>query len=71
MVEGTLVRTSATLRRNGHRLRHSFRKEVASLLKARGLSPDMDAARKAGPHVERGFQAFADAWRESEIARRK
>ncbi len=27
------------------------------------------AARKVGPQVERGFEAFARAWRESEIAR--
>jgi hypothetical protein len=45
--------------------------QVASLLNARGIKLDMDAARKAGRHVERGFQAFADAWRESEIARSK
>jgi hypothetical protein len=45
--------------------------QVASLLRARGVSPDMDAISKAGDHVERGFQAFADAWRDSEIAREK
>jgi hypothetical protein len=45
--------------------------QVASRLNARGDKFDMDSARKAGPHVERGFQAFADAWRESEVARAK
>ena len=24
---------------------------------------------KAGPHAERGFKTYADAWRESQIAR--
>jgi hypothetical protein len=42
--------------------------QLASLLQARGIAPDLTAARKAGPHVERGFQAFADAWRNSEVA---
>ena len=45
--------------------------QVASLLQARGVKLDMDAARKAGAHVERGFQAFTEGWRESEIARAK
>jgi hypothetical protein len=49
--------------------------QVASLLRARGIAvadPEvMAAARKAGPHVERGFAAFAEAWRECEIARRQ
>jgi hypothetical protein len=27
-----------------------------------------DLARKAGPHVERAFDAFATAWRESQLA---
>jgi hypothetical protein len=45
--------------------------QAASLLHGSGVALDMDAARKAGPHVERGFQAFAEAWRASEIARGK
>jgi hypothetical protein len=49
--------------------------QVAGLLQARGVSaldaPIIDAARKAGPHVERGFEAFAEAWRECQIARSK
>jgi hypothetical protein len=45
--------------------------QAASLLQARGVALDMDAARKAGEHVERGFQAFAEGWRASEIARQK
>ena len=49
--------------------------QAADLLQARGVSPDdaeiRDAAKKAGPHVERGFRAFVDAWRASQIARRK
>jgi len=30
-----------------------------------------EAARKAGAQVERGFEAYAEAWRESEIARER
>lgn len=45
--------------------------QAASLLQARGIALDMEAARKAGEHVERGFQAFAECWRDSEIARAK
>jgi hypothetical protein len=49
--------------------------QVASLMQARGVAvadPQvMAAARKAGPHVERGFAAFAEAWRECEIARQQ
>ena len=44
-------------------------RQVASLLQSKGVSPIdpnvMDMARKAGPHVERGFQAVALAWREN------
>jgi hypothetical protein len=47
--------------------------QAASLLQARGISPTTaevrEAARKAGPRVERAFQAYAEAWRESQIAR--
>jgi hypothetical protein len=45
--------------------------QAASLLQARGVALDMDPARKAGEQVERGFQAFAEGWRASEIARGK
>jgi hypothetical protein len=47
--------------------------QAAGLLSTRGVSlqdPAVgEAARKAGPHVERGFQAFQAAWRECQIAR--
>jgi hypothetical protein len=47
--------------------------QAAALLRAGGASPsDPDvraAARKAGAQVERGFAAYAEAWRDSEIAR--
>jgi hypothetical protein len=47
--------------------------QAAGLLQAAGVSVSGDeirqAARKAGPQVERGFQAYAEAWRESQIAR--
>ena len=47
--------------------------QVAGLLQARGVAVQdaalREAARKAGPHVERGFAAFAEAWRESQVAR--
>ena len=42
--------------------------QAAGLLQARGVSP-RDAAKNAEPHVERAFLAFAEAWREHEIAR--
>ncbi len=45
--------------------------QVASLLQARGVTPATAEARQAGDHVERGFQVFAEAWRESDIARGK
>jgi hypothetical protein len=48
--------------------------QVASLLQARGVALQdktiRAAVRAAGPHVERGFDAFVEAWRECEIARR-
>jgi hypothetical protein len=47
--------------------------QAAGLLQARGVSvqdPDVrQAARKAGPQVVRGFEAFAEAWRACQIAR--
>jgi hypothetical protein len=47
--------------------------QAAGLLQARGVSVQDAAVRaaaaKAGPAVERGFQAFAEAWRECQIAR--
>ncbi len=47
--------------------------QAAGLLQAQGF-PVQDAeitnaARKAGPQVERGFQAFVEAWRRSQLAR--
>jgi hypothetical protein len=47
--------------------------QAAGLLQARGVPANdpaiREAAAKAGPHVERAFRAFAEAWRESQIAR--
>jgi hypothetical protein len=47
--------------------------QAAGLLQARGVSTTdpaiREAARKAGPQIERGFEAFAQAWRESQVAR--
>lgn len=47
--------------------------QVAGLLRRKGTALHdaeiREAARKAGPQVEAGFQAFAEAWRESQIAR--
>jgi hypothetical protein len=49
--------------------------QAAALLQARGVSVGdravREAARKAGAHVERGFQAYREAWRESQIARQQ
>lgn len=49
--------------------------QAASILQSRGISPIdaeiLNLARKAGPHVTRGFEAFASAWRESQVARRE
>jgi hypothetical protein len=49
--------------------------QAAGLLQAKGVSAaDADvraAARKAGAQVERAFEAFAEAWRESRISRRQ
>jgi hypothetical protein len=47
--------------------------QAAGLLQARGIAVNdpavLDAARKAGAHVERGFRAYLAAWRASQIAR--
>jgi hypothetical protein len=47
--------------------------QAAALLKASGadlLDAEIRAAvKQAGPHVERGFRAFLDAWRVRELAR--
>jgi len=47
--------------------------QAAALLQAGGVSVGSrevrDAARKVGAHVERGFQTYWEAWRESQIAR--
>ncbi len=47
--------------------------QVAGLLQARGISlagaEVREAARQAGPQVERAFQAYREAWRECQIAR--
>jgi hypothetical protein len=49
--------------------------QTAGLLQAKGVSLDDDeiraAAKSAGPQVERGFRAFFEAWRASEIAKSK
>jgi hypothetical protein len=47
--------------------------QVAGILQGRGTSVADDgvrkAAKKAGSHVERGFEAYFEAWRQSQIAR--
>jgi hypothetical protein len=47
--------------------------QAAGLLRARGVSVRdqavRDAARQAGPQVERGFAAYVEAWRECQVAR--
>jgi hypothetical protein len=47
--------------------------QVAGLLKAGGADVNdaelQLAIKQAGPHAERGFRAFRDAWRAHEIAR--
>jgi hypothetical protein len=47
--------------------------QAAGLLRGRGVSVSdpaiREAARRAGPQVGRGFEAFAQAWRESQVAR--
>jgi hypothetical protein len=47
--------------------------QVAALLQARGISVQDPAVRqaagKAGAHVQRGFAAYFEAWRECQIAR--
>jgi hypothetical protein len=47
--------------------------QAASMLQQSGISPRdpmiRSAAANAGPRVDRAFRAFADAWRESELAR--
>jgi hypothetical protein len=47
--------------------------QTAGLLRASGIAVTGDevraAARAAGEHVGRGFDAFAESWRESRIAR--
>ena len=47
--------------------------QAAGLLHKAGVAvggPEMRAAaRAAGPQVERGFEAFAESWRESQLAR--
>jgi hypothetical protein len=47
--------------------------QAAGLLHAQGVAAQepesLAAAKKAGPQVERGFQAYFEAWRQSEVAR--
>jgi hypothetical protein len=49
--------------------------QAAGLLVARGDAvaeeSALTAAAKAGPHVASGFRTFLEAWRESQIARRR
>ncbi len=49
--------------------------QAAALLRARGVTQDDPAVavavKKAGPQVERGFQAFREAWRDSQVARQR
>ena len=47
--------------------------QVAALLHPQAVAVQdaavLAVAKKAGPHVERGFQAYFDAWRQCQIAR--
>ena len=47
--------------------------QAAALLRTKGVAindePIRAATRKAGPHVERAFQAYFEAWRHSQVAR--
>jgi hypothetical protein len=47
--------------------------QAASLLQARGISPiDPEIKKltaKTGGQVERGFAAYAEAWRQSQVAK--
>ena len=49
--------------------------QVAGLLRTKGVSLRDEgvrtAAKKAGTHVERAFEDYAEAWRDSEVARDK
>jgi hypothetical protein len=49
--------------------------QAAALLRTKGISlfdPMLrDAAKKAGPHVERGLRTYVDAWRASQVARER
>jgi hypothetical protein len=49
--------------------------QAADLLRQRGVPPDdravREAARKAGAHVERAFEQYRQAWRESRMARER
>jgi hypothetical protein len=42
--------------------------QAAGLIQGRGVSAD-PFVREADPQVKRGFEAFAEAWRESQVAR--
>jgi hypothetical protein len=48
--------------------------QAARVLRRQGVMPSdakvVDAARKAGRHVEQGFEAYATAWRASQVAER-
>lgn len=43
--------------------------QAAGLLRERGVSANDPSVREATPQVRRGFEAFAEAWRESQVAR--
>ena len=47
--------------------------QAAALLRTKGVAindePIRAAARKAGSHVDRAFQAYFEAWRQSQVAR--
>jgi hypothetical protein len=49
--------------------------QAAALLRTKGVSlfdPMLrEGAKKAGPQVERGLRTYADAWRESQVARQR
>jgi hypothetical protein len=49
--------------------------QAATLLRQQGVAVNdsavLEAARTAGPHVVASFEAYAEAWRQSQIARNK
>ena len=70
---GSLVRNNPDMTYTRAEYDEAVVMQAAGLLRAKGVSllePEVRAAaRKAGPYVEHGFQVYAEAWRESQLAR--